>query len=109
MSLLLLLCLPFVGSAIAALLPTNARNIESLWAAAVALAVAVPLALLYPEVAGGTVPSQRLPWLPGLGVDIVVRLDGFAWMFAMLVTGMGLLVIVYARYYLAPEDPAARF
>ncbi|WP_028999739.1 monovalent cation/H+ antiporter subunit A [Azohydromonas australica] len=109
MSLLLLLCLPFVGSAIAALLPTNARNLESLWAAAVALAVAVPLALLYPEVAGGAVLSERLQWLPGLGVDIVVRLDGFAWMFAMLVSGMGLLVIVYARYYLSPEDPAARF
>jgi multicomponent K+:H+ antiporter subunit A len=109
MSLLLLLCLPFVGSAIAALLPTNARNLESLWAAAVALAVAVPMALLYPEVAGGAVLSERLQWLPGLGVDIVVRLDGFAWMFAMLVSGMGLLVIVYARYYLSPEDPAARF
>jgi multicomponent K+:H+ antiporter subunit A len=38
-----------------------------------------------------------------------VRLDGFAWMFAMLVSGMGLLVIVYARYYLSADDPAARF
>ncbi|WP_157270888.1 monovalent cation/H+ antiporter subunit A [Azohydromonas aeria] len=109
MSLLLLLLVPFVGSLVAALLPTSARNLESLWAAAAALAVAVPLALLYPEVAGGAVVSERLPWLPGLGVDIIVRLDGFAWMFAMLVSGMGLLVIVYARYYLSPEDPAARF
>jgi len=109
MSLLLLLLLPFVGSAIAALLPTNARNLESLWAGLVALAVAVPLALLYPQVTDGAVLTERLAWLPGLGVDIVVRLDGFAWMFAMLVSGMGLLVIVYARYYLSPEDPAARF
>ncbi|MEK9953586.1 MAG: proton-conducting transporter membrane subunit, partial [Curvibacter sp.] len=109
MSLLLLLLLPFVGSAIAALLPTNARNLESLWAALVALAVAVPLALLYPQVADGAVLTERLAWLPGLGLDLVVRLDGFAWMFAMLVSGMGLLVIIYARYYLSPEDPAARF
>ena len=28
---------------------------------------------------------------------------------AMLVSAMGLLVIVYARYYLSPDDPAARF
>ena len=27
----------------------------------------------------------------------------------MLVSGMGLLVIVYARYYMSPDDPAARF
>ncbi len=109
MPLLLILLVPFVGSVIAALLPTTARNLESLWAAAVALAVAVPLALLWPEVAAGGVVEQRLAWLPSLGVDVVVRIDGFAWMFAMLVSGMGLLVIVYARYYLSPEDPAARF
>ena len=109
MSLLVLLLLPFAGSAVAALLPTNARNLESLWAAAVALAVVVPLALLYPDLADGRVVTERLSWLPSLGVDIVVRLDGFAWMFAMLVSGMGLLVVVYARYYLSPDDPAARF
>ncbi len=106
---LLILLVPFVGSAIAALLPTTARNLESLWAAAVALAVAVPLALLWPEIADGGVVVQRLAWLPSLGIDIVVRIDGFAWLFAMLVSGMGLLVIIYARYYLSPEDPAARF
>jgi len=109
MSLFLLLTLPFVGSLVAALLPTTARNLESLWAAAVAAAVALPLALLYPEVAAGAVLSERLVWLPALGVDLVLRLDGFAWMFAMLVAGIGLLVVVYARYYLSPEDPAARF
>src|SRR5687768_9773024 len=109
MSLLLILFLPFAASAIAALLPTGARNLESLLAASAALAVAVPIGMLYPQVAEGGVIAERLAWLPSLGVDLVVRLDGFAWMFAMLVSGMGLLVIVYARYYLSPEDPAARF
>jgi multicomponent K+:H+ antiporter subunit A len=109
MSMFLLLALPFVGCLVAALLPTNARNLESLWAALVALAVALPLALLYPEVRDGGVVTETIAWLPSLGVNLVVRLDGFAWMFAMLVSGMGLLVIVYARYYLSANDPAARF
>ena len=109
MSLLFLFSLPFVGSAVAALLPTNARNLVSLWAAAVALVVAVQLAVLYPDISAGTVVTERLAWVPSLGIDVVVRLDGFAWMFAMLVSGMGLLVIVYARYYLSADDPAARF
>ncbi len=107
--MLLFLLLPFAGCLVAALLPTTARNLESLFAAGVALAVALPLAALYPQVAAGAVLVQRLPWLPGLGVDLVLRIDGFAWMFAMLVSAMGLLVIVYARYYMAPQDPAARF
>ena len=109
MSLLFLLSLPFIGSAVAALLPTNARNLESSWAGTIALVVAAQLAWLFPEVSAGSVVTQRVVWLPSLGIDLVVRLDGFAWMFAMLVSGMGLLVIVYARYYLSADDPAARF
>ena len=46
MSLFVLLALPFVGCVVAALLPTNARNLESSWAALVALAVAGPLVWL---------------------------------------------------------------
>ncbi len=109
MSPLVLLFLPFIGSLVAALMPTNARNRESLWAAVLALVMAGQLAMLYPEVSSGAVVTERLSWLPSLGIDIVVRIDGFAWMFAMLVSVMGLLVIVYARYYLSPKDPAARF
>ncbi len=109
MSLFFLLLLPFAGCAVAALLPTNARNLESSWSALVALGVAVPMALLYPQVQDGGVVVQRLTWAPSLGLDLVLRVDGFAWMFAMLVSGMGLLVIVYARYYLSPDDPVARF
>jgi multicomponent K+:H+ antiporter subunit A len=55
------------------------------------------------------VVTERLAWLPSAKMDFIVRLDGFAWMFAMLVTGMGLLVIIYARYYLSEDDPVARF
>ena len=91
------------------LLPTNARNLVSLWAAAVALVVGVRLAVLYPDIRAGTVVMERLAWMPSLGIDVVVRLDGFAWMFAMLVSGMGPLVTIYARYYLSADDPAARF
>ena len=36
-------------------------------------------------------------------------MDGFAWMFAMLVTGIGFLVVLYARYYMSPADPVPRF
>ena len=36
-------------------------------------------------------------------------MDGFAWLFAALVTGIGFLVVLYARYYMSPEDPVPRF
>ena len=44
-----------------------------------------------------------------IGLTFGFRLDGLAWMFALLITGIGALVILYAAYYLDPKDPAARF
>ena len=36
-------------------------------------------------------------------------MDGFAWLFSVLITGIGFLVVLYARYYLSPDDPVPRF
>ena len=109
MSLALVLALPFAGSVLAAMLPTNARTTAASFAALVALGCAVPIALLFPEVRDGGVIRESYAWLPSAGLAFVIRLDGFAWMFAMLVTGIGTLVAVYARYYMSPDDPAPRF
>ncbi|MCJ0762987.1 monovalent cation/H+ antiporter subunit A [Variovorax terrae] len=109
MPLEFLIALPFIGSALAALLPTHARNTASTWAALVSLAGLVQIALLFPEVQGGGVLRQELQWLPSTGLNFVVRVDGFAWMFGMLVTGIGALVALYARYYMSPSDPVPRF
>jgi multicomponent K+:H+ antiporter subunit A len=109
MSLALLLALPFIGSAVAALMPANARNAESTWSALVALVTLVQVALLFPDVRGGAVIREEIAWLPDAGLALVLRIDGFAWMFAMLVTGIGLLVVLYARYYMSPADPVPRF
>jgi multicomponent K+:H+ antiporter subunit A len=53
MSLILLLALPFGGSLVAALLPTNARNVAAIWAAIISLAVLVQLAMLFPDARDG--------------------------------------------------------
>src|SRR3546814_19750783 len=36
-------------------------------------------------------------------------MDGFAWIFAVIITTIGVLVCLYARYYMSPDDPVARF
>ncbi|MBA1295769.1 monovalent cation/H+ antiporter subunit A [Pseudomonas lurida] len=109
MSLIVLLLLPFIGSCLAALLPHNARNTESLLAGLVALVGSVQVALLYPQIAHGDVIHEEFMWLPSLGLNFVLRMDGFAWLFSMLVLGIGTLVSLYARYYMSPDDPVPRF
>ncbi|MGY2400710.1 monovalent cation/H+ antiporter subunit A [Pseudomonas sp. SDO5271_S396] len=109
MSLIVLLLLPFLGSCLAALLPHNARNTESLLAGLVALVGTVQVALLYPQIAHGGVIREEFLWLPSLGLNFVLRMDGFAWLFSLLVLGIGTLVSLYARYYMSPDDPVPRF
>ena len=109
MPLVTLILLPFIGSLLAAILPANARNAESTLAGLIALFCTVQAALYFPQIANGGVLRQEIEWLPALGLNLVIRLDGFAWMFCMLVLGMGSLVVLYARYYMSPSDPVPRF
>lgn len=109
MPLITLILLPFIGSLLAAVLPTNARNTESTLAGLIALFCTVQAALYFPQIAGGEVLRQEIIWLPALGLNLVLRLDGFAWMFCMLVLGVGSLVVLYARYYMSAADPVPRF
>ncbi|GAA4422125.1 monovalent cation/H+ antiporter subunit A [Acidovorax lacteus] len=109
MPLTTLILLPFIGSLLAAALPSNARNTESTLAGVIALFCSVQLALCFPQIAAGEVLQETVPWMAAAGLVWHIRIDGFAWMFGMLVLGVGSLVVLYARYYLSPADPAPRF
>ncbi|HEX5418388.1 MAG TPA: proton-conducting transporter membrane subunit, partial [Gammaproteobacteria bacterium] len=109
MLLALIVLLPFLGSVCAALLPSKARNAEAWLAASIAVTCTGLAASLYPAVAAGRVIRLALAWLPRLGLDVYLRMDGYAWLFAMLIPSMGALVILYTRYYLSAADSAPRF
>jgi multicomponent K+:H+ antiporter subunit A len=109
MTLVVLLLLPFLGSLITALMPTRARTALASVAGLVSVIAAGGIISLFPLVRDGGVIRERVPWVPSLGFDLVLRMDGFAWMFAVLITVIGALVCLYARYYMSPEDPVARF
>lgn len=111
MSLAFLVLLPFLG----VLLPPFAARLKAsptVMAISAALLPALALAMLVPmilRVYGGEVVLQSIPWVPSLGLALAFRLDGLSLLFALLVLGIGLLVILYARYYLSPEEKSGRF
>ncbi|MCS6995394.1 MAG: monovalent cation/H+ antiporter subunit A [Casimicrobiaceae bacterium] len=106
---LLAALLPFLTAVIVAALPTQRR------AAAVALGIATAVAGLVltlgfaPAVFSGEILRAGLDWLPALGLALAVRIDALAWLFMFLIYAIGLLIVLYAAYYLGPEDPAPRF
>jgi multicomponent K+:H+ antiporter subunit A len=107
--LLVLVALPFLGALLAALLSPNARNAEAWLAGSVAVGGLALTISAYPSVADGGVVRHTVEWVPALGLSLTLRLDGFGWLFSLLITGIGLLVVIYARYYMSPKDPVARF
>jgi len=109
MPLVALILLPFLGSAITALLPTRARTALAACTGVVSATAAVWVISMFPRIRHGDVIRETIAWVPSLGLDLTLRIDGFAWMFAVLVTVIGALVALYSRYYMSPDDPVARF
>ncbi len=104
----LIVVLPFAGALLAALM-AGASATRLTWAAALVpvatLALAAPLA---PALFAGQAPAASFDWMPALGLSVSLRLDGLAALFLLLICAIGVLVIVYARYYLPPQDPLGR-
>lgn len=70
---------------------------------AVPVALFAILASYIPAVANGEAFYSSIPWLPSLGINFTVYLDGLGLIFALLITGVGSLVVLYSIYYLSKE------
>ena len=104
-----LLAAPFLLALVVALSGRASRRRIAWTAAAAPLLGLALLALLTPEVLRGAVPAVVHSWIPSLGMNFSLRLDGLAWMFSGLVLGIGALIVLYAHYYLDKEDSSRRF
>ena len=68
------------------------------------LATLVWLATHLSQVLDGRAVVQRVAWVPQLGIDIDLRLDGFGALMVLLVAGIGLAVSIYATAYFSPSS-----
>jgi len=109
MTLMWILLLPLLGTLVPLLAAKWNRSACAL-ATALPPAIALMLVLLHTEpVLSGNTVRFFLSWIPLLGLDISIRLDGLAYLFSLLILGIGLLIILYARYYLSERDSMPRF
>ena len=108
MELLFIILLPLLGACLPPLCERFGRNICAM-SAAVGPLLALGLLVSYlPALFEQQVFFFHQSWLPQLGLDLSLRLDGLGMMFALLIVGIGLLVILYARYYLDDKDSLGR-
>lgn len=57
-----------------------------------------------PQLVPGPARSEIYTWIPSLGLELSLRLDGLALFFGLIVTGIGAGVALYTHYYL-DDDP----
>ena len=98
---------PFLVAFVVGALPAAARRLSAVLAGGAMLAAGVATAALAPAVFAGAVPKVVVPWLAG--IDYAVRVDGLAWIFCLLISAIGVLVVLYAHYYLSADDSEPRF
>jgi len=109
MNLALIVLLPFIGALIPPLAIRAGRNVCA-WATASVTAFSLALLLMEaPSVYSGEVPRLSVEWLPQLGLSLSFFVDGLGLFFATLILAIGLLIVLYARFYLNRTDPMGRF
>ncbi|MEX1177175.1 MAG: hydrogen gas-evolving membrane-bound hydrogenase subunit E [Nitriliruptor sp.] len=80
------------------------RNAGYLGAAAL-VAVAAWLGSAGPAVLEGEPVTASVAWMPQVGVDLALRMDALGLLFALIVLGIGAVVLAYAARYFAASQP----
>ncbi|MFA5628294.1 MAG: monovalent cation/H+ antiporter subunit A [Thiohalomonadaceae bacterium] len=108
MTLLAIIFLPVLAAWVPLLSDRLGRN------SCTSLTLVVPLIVVglilghLPLVLQGKLTTVSFDWIPSFGLNLAFRIDALSLMFALLISGIGVLVIWYARFYLAKEDSLSK-
>ncbi|WP_255415638.1 monovalent cation/H+ antiporter subunit A [Tropicimonas sp. IMCC34043] len=108
-TLALIAALPFIGAVFPGLMIRAGRDACAMSAGWATLSAFILLMTLAPAVWHGETYSFRINWMPMLGLNANFRLDGLGFLFATMILGIGMLIILYARFYLSRSDPMGQF
>jgi len=99
----------FIGSLIAPLIHRAGKQISGWLVAVLPFGLFVYFAALVGQVAGGSTLSAQYVWTPALNLALTFYLDGLSLLFALLVTGIGALVVIYSGGYMQDHEYQGRF
>ena len=109
MRLLALLLIGFVAAPLAPVAVRASRKWSGLVLALVPLGLTVGLATLVPAALSDSPPGFHAPWVPEMGLALSLRADGLSMLMALLITGLGTLIVLYAGDYLKEHPRLGSF
>jgi len=106
----LIVLLPLLlGTAATFWLGSKSRLLTACAAGAVTAASLALLLSHAPAVMAGETVRNVWAWVPEIGLALTFRLDGLSLLFAGLILFIGLLIVLYAHFYLSPKDSPGKF
>ncbi|MCA1403415.1 putative monovalent cation/H+ antiporter subunit A [Ensifer sp. IC3342] len=105
----LALGLPFVAALVAPVL-TRFLGHNAAWLLALApVAIFLHFLRFVPEIANGEIVTGGYAWIPSFNVSFSWLIDGLSLTFALLISGIGALIVLYSGGYLKGHPHQGRF
>ncbi len=103
--MLLLVCGHFLVAVAAPALVRHFGNRALLTLATVPAAAFLWVLAQTGEVRGGGQVEETVSWVPALGMEIALTMGSLQWLLALVVTGVGALVLTYCAWYFDSDEP----
>jgi multicomponent Na+:H+ antiporter subunit A len=101
--------LPFLAAALAPLLHRFAGRFTGWILAVVPASIFIYLLGLAGTVIKGGTIATALEWVPAYGLNLSFFIDGLSLVFALTISGVGTLILIYAGAYLSSHEHQGRF
>ncbi|CAN5665768.1 putative monovalent cation/H+ antiporter subunit A [soil metagenome] len=99
----------FVAAVLAPMLWRLSQRLTDWLVPAVPFCLTIYFASLINRVTGGETVTGQLNWIPALNISLAFSVDGLSLLFALLITSIGTLVMLYSTSYLAGREDRGRF
>ena len=110
LSIHLAILLPFIAAAFILLFLKQELRVRIGWFVLIIPTILfVYLVMQVPSIANGNTISERLSWIPSFDISFSTYLDGLSMVFGLLISGIGILVVLYSIYYLRTEKSVKHF
>jgi len=107
--MLTLISICFIAAVLAPLVYRFCPKYTGATLLAAPLAMFVWLLKSLPEVGHGHPITQSSVWVEKLGLELAFRLDGLSLLFALLISGIGVLILLYTQGYFKGHPQQGRF
>lgn len=93
--ILMIVIIKFIGREIKGILRRDERSGQEWLKEEIEIVDLVENESIYKIVQGGKVMNGKLEWIKEYGIKVKLRMDGFEWIFEMIIKGIGMMVVIY--------------